>query len=125
MAILSFDWDDVSIDNKTVQQALCQLTAEYGPEMVWYRVSSSGQGLHVLVAGIDEQFHLRPVSIPETESFRWRTHFFEPPYELECGGRLRADNERCAHGFSTGRLFSHKNQTSAGEWIPFITGTHK
>ena len=36
--VLTFDWDDVSIDNKTVQRALSQLAESFGPERVWYRV---------------------------------------------------------------------------------------
>lgn len=117
MGVLTFDWDDVSIDNDIVQQALSQLAESFGPERVWYRVSSSGQGLHVLVGELDDTYHLRPLAVDSDISFQWRSRFHKEPYSLECGGRLRADNERQAHGFPVGRLFSHKDQLSAGEWL--------
>jgi len=116
MGVLTFDWDDVAIDNHIVQQALSQLAESFGPERVWYRVSSSGQGLHVLVGELDDSYHLRPIAVDSDASFAWRSRFHDPPFELECGGRLRADNERQAHGFPVGRLFSHKDGLASGEW---------
>ena len=117
MGVLTFDWDDVSISNSKVQQALCQLTEHFGQERIWYRVSASGQGLHVLLGELDESFSLLPIPIDDTESFRWRSYFYD--YGLECGGRLRADNERYAHGFPVGRLFSHKDNSEAGPWTVY------
>ena len=119
MGVLTFDWDDVSISNSKVQQALSQLTEYFGPERVWYRISSSGQGLHVLVGELDNKLILRPMTVEEPDAFRWRSYFHSPPFELECGGRLRADNVRQAHGFPTGRLFSHKDEHEAGPWMLF------
>ncbi len=119
MSVLTFDWDDVVISNSKVQRALSQLAEHFGPERVWYRVSSSGQGLHVLVGELDKQLILRPIAVEEADSFQWRSYFHDPPFQLECGGRLRADNERQAHGFPTGRLFSHKNEHEAGPWQLF------
>ena len=116
MGVLTFDWDDVVIDNEIVQQALSQLAESFGPERVWYRVSSSGQGLHVLVGELDDSYHLRPIAVDAELSFAWRSRFHDPPFKLECGGRLRADNERQAHGFPVGRLFSHKDGLASGEW---------
>ena len=114
--VLTFDWDDVSIDNKTVQRALSQLAESFGPERVWYRVSSSGQGLHVLVGELDDTHQLQPLAVEFDTAWSWRTHFFNDPFKLECGGRLRSDNERQAHGFPIGRLFSHKDDQTAGPW---------
>lgn len=122
MGVLTFDWDDVSISNSKVQQALSQLTEYFGPERVWYRISSSGQGLHVLVGELDNKLILRPMTVDDPEAFHWRSYFHEPPFELECGGRLRADNERYAHGFPVGRLFSHKNDSESGPWLYFDGG---
>ena len=81
MGVLTFDWDDVSISNSKVQQALSQLTEYFGPERVWYRISSSGQGLHVLVGELEHQnkLILRPMTVDDPEAFHWRSYFHELP----------------------------------------------
>ena len=42
---LTFDWDDLSLDDEEVVEALNYLVDEFGTESVWVRVSSSGNGL--------------------------------------------------------------------------------
>ena len=118
MAVLNFDWDDVSFDNLVVQQAFSHLATRY-PDQIWWRVSSSGTGLHVMVAELSPELTLIPRQFPEAEVIAIRSQFHGAPYHLECGGRLRADGERRAHGFSIGRLFAHKNGATAGEWRPW------
>ena len=49
---LTFDWDDISFDDERVIDALNQLTDIFGMGSVWYRVSSSGNGLHVMIGEI-------------------------------------------------------------------------
>ena len=44
MVGLTFDWDDVSIIDMKVQDALNDLDKDF-PSKVWYRISSSGTGL--------------------------------------------------------------------------------
>jgi len=125
MTSLNFDWDDVSLDHPTVQQALSQLATTF-PDQVWYRVSSSGTGLHVLVAELSPELELIPVDFSPQEVMEIRSQFWTPAPEgfgLECGGRLRADRERLAHGFSIGRLFAFKNQNQTGKWQPFLEET--
>ena len=48
MVGLTFDWDDVSITDTKVQAALNDLDKDF-PSKVWYRLSSSGTGLHVII----------------------------------------------------------------------------
>jgi len=116
---LNFDWDDVSIDDPTVQQALSHLATTF-PDQVWYRVSSSGTGLHVLVAELSPELELIPVSFAPDQVMELRSQYWDPTgFGLECGGRLRADRERLAHGFSIGRLFAVKNNRETGGWQPF------
>lgn len=120
MTSLNFDWDDVSIDNPIVQKALSQLATTF-PDQVWYRVSSSGTGLHVLVAELSPELELIPRSFSAVEVMQFRSQYWDPQgFGLECGGRLRADRERLAHGFSIGRLFAVKNNQETGSWQPFF-----
>jgi hypothetical protein len=122
MTSLNFDWDDVSLDHPTVQQALSQLATQF-PDQVWYRISSSGTGLHVLVAELSPELELIPVDFPAEKVMTIRAHFWTPAPEgfgLECGGRLRADRERLSHGFSIGRLFAVKNGNEVSRWLPYL-----
>lgn len=122
MTSLNFDWDDVSLDYPTVQQALSQLATQF-PDQVWYRISSSGTGLHVLVAELSPELELIPANLPAEEVMTIRSQFWAPAPEgfgLECGGRLRADRERLSHGFSIGRLFAVKNGNEVSRWLPYI-----
>lgn len=121
MTSLNFDWDDVTLDHPTVQLALSQLATQF-PDQVWYRISSSGTGLHVLVAELSPELELIPADFTAEEVMTIRAQFWTPAPEgfgLECGGRLRADRERLSHGFSIGRLFSVKNDNQVSKWIPY------
>ena len=122
MTSLNFDWDDVSLDHPMVQQALSHLATQF-PDQVWYRVSSSGTGLHVLVAELSPELELIPADFTAEEVMKMRSQFWTPApdgFGLECGGRLRADRERLAHGFSIGRLFAVKNDNEVSAWIPYF-----
>ena len=46
MTGLTFDWDDVELSNPQVQAALIELNNDFS-QRVWYRLSSSKNGLHV------------------------------------------------------------------------------
>ena len=118
---LTFDWDDVFITDPIVETAINELSARY-PLRVWYRVSSSGTGLHLVIAELKWDastgtMQVTPVDFTESETFRIRTEFSAPPWELECRGRLISDSVRSKNGYRTGRLFSAKNQNLAGGWI--------
>ena len=52
MVGLTFDWDGVGLEDKKVQHALDSLTYEFGQGNVWYRISSSGTGLHIIIGTI-------------------------------------------------------------------------
>lgn len=120
MSGLTFDWDDVKYDNPAVQEALTQLCDIFGNK-VWYRISSSGSGLHVMIAELsyDSLFGmiLNPVPMPTTEQFEYRQQFSEPPWNLECPGRFNSDQVRSSEGFRTSRVFTSKNGNTAGGWM--------
>ena len=118
---LTFDWDDVSINDPIVLEALAELSSRYPPR-VWYRISSSGTGLHLIIAELlwdssTGTMQVTPVDFSESETFRIRTEFSAPPWGLECRGRLISDSVRSVNGYRTGRLFSAKNNNLAGGWI--------
>ena len=49
---LTFDWDDVSIDDEEIVKWLDYLCNEFGNNLVWYRESSSRTGLHVIIGDL-------------------------------------------------------------------------
>ena len=49
---LTFDWDDVEQDEPIVQTALQELQQRFGVGTIWYRISSSGEGIHVIIANL-------------------------------------------------------------------------
>ena len=52
MVGLTFDWDGVGLEDIKVNEALDSLTWEFGQGSVWYRISSSGTGLHVIIGTV-------------------------------------------------------------------------
>jgi len=122
MAYLNFDWDDVLPDHQVSLNAMDVLIESFGLGKVWYRISSSGTGMHVMIADLiprsQEGYTLDLVPQDYEEAFvlRWRKHFLQLPFSLECQGRLNADRERSANGFRIGRIFKNKNGASAGVW---------
>jgi hypothetical protein len=119
---MNFDWDDVSISNPQVIMALNQLNKKFGLGKVWYRTSSSGTGLHVMIADLypvnknPHHLELRPFDFSDDLVFQWRQYLAAEPFGLECSGRLTADRERAAHGFRIGRIFFNKNGNNSGPW---------
>ena len=73
MSGLTFDWDDVNFDHPKVQNALKHLCQIFDNK-VWYRISSSGSGLHIIIAeltydslfgtGFGDTFSFRADDIP-------------------------------------------------------------
>lgn len=117
---LTFDWDDITVADATVQKALRTLLAEFGPR-VWVRTSSSGNGLHVMIAELtyDSLFGvvLSPVPMGLSDQMLWRKVFSEEPWNLECAGRLFSDQVRSAEGFRTSRVFKSKNGGMSSAWV--------
>jgi hypothetical protein len=117
---LTFDWDDITVADTTVQKALRTLLAEFGPR-VWVRTSSSGNGLHVMIAELtyDSLFGvvLSPVPMSLSDQMLWRKVFSEEPWNLECAGRLFSDQVRSAEGFRTSRVFKSKNGGMSSSWV--------
>lgn len=116
---LTFDWDDVSIDDQLVQAELEWLSDYFGAEYVWYRISSSGDGLHVMIGEIqispqsgDFTIVPLPMSVEEQMAFREKT-------DIECRGRFFSDLFRKEMGLRTSRVFSTKNGKTVGEWRRF------
>ena len=115
---LTFDWDNIGIDDPMVQEELNALCEEFGDEFVWYRISSSGDGLHVLIGKLilDSlgEFKVVPLTMPPKQQMEYRKKV-----ELECKGRFFSDSMRQEAGLRTSRIFNIKNGTSVGEWRRF------
>ena len=116
---LTFDWDDVGLEDKKVQDALSWLNFNFGQGNVWYRLSSSGDGLHVMIGDVilDEISGitiLQPTPMTSNEQIKYRKKF-----DLECRGRLISDSVRAKQGFRTSRIFNTKNGKSVSEWRRF------
>ena len=122
MVGLSFDWDDVCISDTKVQQALRELNKDFA-QRVWYRVSSSGTGLHVIIGELsyDTLFGMifNPLQVAQEVQFEYREKFSQDPWNLECLGRFFSDQVRSQEGFRTSRVFISKNGKQAGEWQHF------
>jgi hypothetical protein len=127
MTGLTFDWDDVGISDKVVQKALAELNSDFS-QRVWYRVSSSGTGLHVIIAELayDTSFGLilNPIKMPVETQFEYRAKYSEKPWNLECAGRFFSDQVRSSEGFRTSRVFVSKNGMQAGEWANYGIDKH-
>ena len=116
---LTFDWDDLTIADDKVQKALHELITLFGNDRVWYRVSSSGNGLHIMIADIilDEVSGasiLQPIEMDSEKQIEYRKSF-----ELECRGRLISDSVRKTQGFRTSRIFRTKNGKKVSKWRRF------
>ena len=116
---LTFDWDDLTIEDDRVQTALHELIIIFGNDQVWYRVSSSGNGLHIMIADIildDESGEsiLQPIEMDSEKQIEYRKSF-----ELECRGRLISDSVRKTQGFRTSRIFRTKNGRKVSKWRRF------
>lgn len=116
---LTFDWDDVSLEAPEVQKELEWLCEVFGEDYVWYRLSSSKTGLHVLIGEIVYNTQTctfdvvpLPMSVEKQMEFRERT-------EIECRGRFFSDLFRKEMGLRTSRVFSTKNGNRVGEWKRF------
>ena len=121
MSGLTFDWDDTDLENPVVVKALNYLEDKFGWGRVWVRTSSSGDGLHVVIAELTiHDMDMSQVLVPDemdTETqFYWRKVFSEKPWSLECRGRFISDSARSQTGFTTSRIFGVKNGKSAGPW---------
>ena len=119
---LTFDWDDVSLDAPIVKKAIKELLFIFGKGNVWYRISSSGTGLHLVIAnmgwdGETMQTILTPKDFEDNVVMSMRTIFAEEPWNLECKGRLNTDTMRQQGGTVWGRIFSRKNGNVSGEWL--------
>jgi len=125
---LSFDWDDVGLEDKTVQKALSWLNFNFGQGSVWYRTSSSGDGLHVLIGRMRinpqtlDRF-IEPIPMDVEKQINYRKQFSADPWNLECQGRFISDSARKSGGRNTSRIFIVKNENVSGEWNCWITET--
>lgn len=120
---LTFDWDDVSLETPNVQKAIKELVSLYGEGNVWYRISSSGTGLHLVIANLtwDAELmksNLTPQEFEVEEVMAIRNLFADEPWKLECRGRLITDSMRQQGGTTWGRIFTMKNSNKSGEWWP-------
>ena len=117
---LTFDWDDVSLDDQHVRSALQYLADEFGSTLVWLRESSSGTGLHIMIAEMTLNEagwpSLVPLPIESKEQMVWRHKLADEPWELECRGRFVSDSLRQEVGLRTGRTFKVKNGSLSGPW---------
>lgn len=116
---LTFDWDNVSIDDDIVQTELNCLVELFGKYSVWYRESSSKTGLHILIGELmfDDQLgvlKLIPLAMDSAEQMRYREQT-----EIECRGRMFSDSMRQIAGLRTSRIFTTKNGLHVGSWQRF------
>tara|TARA_R110001592_G_scaffold176517_1_gene416460 strand:- start:5243 stop:5614 length:372 start_codon:yes stop_codon:yes gene_type:complete len=116
---LTFDWDDVSIDDGIVQAELEWLCEEFGEDYVWYRQSSSKTGLHVLIGQIELHpitldFNIVPLKMGVEKQLEYRENT-----QIECRGRFFSDLFRKKMGLRTSRIFSTKNGRDVGKWKRF------
>ena len=107
---LTFDWDDIDLQDERAQKGLQELKKRF--EHIFYRISSSGHGLHFIISDSKEQ--IIPKDFTEEEVISHRQDFLD--MDLECGGRFRTDLLRRQAGTTWGRLFTVKNGKTCGEW---------
>jgi len=113
---LTFDWDDLTIQDEEVIVALNNLIIEFGGESVWFRLSSSGTGLHILIGKlmIDDATgfpQLSPIPMTVNKQMEYRV-----AEKLECRGRRISDSYRKQVGMRTSRIFQTKNGLNTGKW---------
>jgi hypothetical protein len=117
---LTLDLDDVSIDDVNVRHTLDYLSDELGEEFVWYRVSSSGEGLHVLIAELKwDEFSGEPLLVPRPMGAEEQMKYRES-ISLECRGRRISDSYRKQVGLRTSRIFENKNGKKTGNWKKWV-----
>ena len=125
MVGLTFDWDGVGLEDKTVQHALDSLTYEFGQGNVWHRISSSGTGLHIIIGNIQldpktlDRF-IRPIPMNANKQMEYRKRFSLDPWNLECKGRFISDSARVVGGLTTSRIFVVKNDQQSSDWKCWI-----
>ncbi len=132
MSGVTFDWDDRNADDPLVRNALEELSRRFGAHHIWYRTSSSGNGLHIMVGSMkyvraNGGVHLAPITMSVAHQFALRKEFGEDPWvddqgPLECPGRFISDSARSVYGFSTSRIFGVKTDADGepalcGLWI--------
>jgi hypothetical protein len=110
---LTFDWDDITLEESLAQEGINELKNRFPNKYIFCRVSSSGNGLHLVIS--DDSNKIVPTDFTDEEVIQHRTDFLE--MGLECGGRLRTDLRRKAVGTKWGRLFSYKDGKPCGEWF--------
>jgi len=110
---LTFDWDDISIQDPKAKQGIQELKNRFPDKYLFCRTSSSGEGLHLIVSNSNEE--IIPTDFSDEEVIRHRTEFYE--MGLECEGRLRTDLRRRKMNTTWGRLFSVKDGKTCGEWF--------
>ena len=74
---LTFDWDGVSIEDELVNVELEELFDFFGEGKVWYRISSSGKGIHVMIADMyyeptTNQVLLKPIPLDSKTQMDFR-----------------------------------------------------
>jgi hypothetical protein len=117
---LSLDLDDVSIDDEEVKETLNILLDEVGEEFVWYRLSSSGNGLHIIVGELKwDDFLGVPTLIPIPMNIEEQMKF-RKSFALECRGRRISDSYRMKVGMRTSRIFQNKNGKATGTWHKWV-----
>lgn len=113
---LTFDWDGVGIEDELVNVELQELFEFFGEGKVWYRISSSGNGIHVMIADMyyeptTNQVLLKPIPLESKTQMEFRKKSL-----LECQGRFISDIHRMRNGLRTSRVFIVKNGYKSSEW---------
>ena len=122
---LTFDWDKVNIEDGVVNLELTELFEYFGEGKVWYRISSSGNGLHVIIADMyydppTNKILLRPIPMDSKIQMDFRKKSL-----LECKGRFISDIHRIRNGLRTSRVFIVKNGSKSSDWKTYYPKNHK
>ena len=123
MGVLTFDWDDASLEDELVQSGLHLLTTLFPIENIWIRVSSSKTGLHVMIGELRwntflGESILTPIDMSVEDQMRYRHQFVD--FGLECSGRLISDTVRQTTTLQTSRVFGIKNGNRSEAWLPCV-----
>lgn len=120
---LTFDWDDVLPSDPKVEEAFGELNSLFGIGNVWYRISSSQTGLHIVIgegkfSRETSSLSIEPIEFTDEQVMEYRKLFANDKWGLECNGRLLTDEMRRQGGTTWGRIFTVKNGKVSGEWLP-------
>ena len=109
----------MGIEDELVNIELQEFFDYFGEGKVWYRISSSGNGIHVMIADMyyeptTNQVLLKPIPLDSNIQMDFRKKSL-----LECKGRFISDIHRMKNGLRTSRVFIVKNGAKSSQWMGY------